>query len=221
MIDLKKGFDTFLVWALRILILFIIGGTIVKSYLFDEVTKFSLVLIVLSILSILGIYISIKKDVNKVILMTFILIIALVVRLLWFYNIDSIPVGDFNRMFICAGDFLSGATYMFKGTAYMGRFPHMTITVLYFALIRNIFSNPLVAIKLINIIFSMINVVLLYFLGKEVFRSKEIGIGVMAFAAIFPPMIIYNNVFCSENMAIPLLIISVLMILKGYRSNNL
>lgn len=221
MIDLKKGFDTFLVWALRILILFIIGGTIVKSYLFDEVTKFSLVLIVLSILFILGIYISIKKDVNKVILMTFILIIALVVRLLWFYNIDSIPVGDFNRMFICAGDFLSGTTYMFKGTAYMGRFPHMTITVLYFALIRNIFSNPLVAIKLINIIFSMINVVLLYFLGKEVFRSKEIGIGVMAFAAIFPPMIIYNNVFCSENMAIPLLIISVLMILKGYKSNNL
>lgn len=220
MVNIKKGFNTFLVWALRILLLFVIGGTVVRGYVFDDITNISLVLIGLSILFILGVYISIKKDVNRVILISFILIIALGVRLVWFYNIDSIPVGDFNRMFICAGDFLGGTTYMFKGTAYMGRFPHMTITVLYFALIRNIFSNPLVAIKLINIIFSMVNVVLLYFLGKEVFKNKNIGIGIMAVAAIFPPMVMYNNVFASENMAVPLFIASVLMILKGYRANT-
>lgn len=220
MINLKKRFDTFLVWALRILLLFVIGGTVVKGYLFDKVTNVSLILIVISFIFILGIFIAIKKSVNKVILISFILIMALAIRLLWFYSIDSIPVGDFNRMFICAGDFLGGTTYMFKGTAYMGRFPHMTITVLYFALIRNIFSNPLVAIKLINIVFSMINVILLYFVGKEVFQDKEKGIGVMAVAAIFPPMIFYNNVFSSENMAMPLFIASVLMILKGYRAES-
>lgn len=221
--SIKYGFNTFLRVALKILLLVIVCGSI--FYIKDEKPEFTLLSISLfigSLILIFGTYYSLKNNKNIYVIIGVILIVALTLRVLWFYNIDSIPVGDFNRMFICAGEFLEGATYMFKDTAYMARFPHMSITVLYFSMIRKLFSNPLVAIRIINIIFSMINVVLLYFLAKEVFKDKDKSIWVLLIAALYPPMISYNNVYCSENLAIPLLLFSILAFLKAfnYKDSN-
>ncbi|WP_430483915.1 glycosyltransferase family 39 protein [Clostridium sp. B9] len=109
---------------------------------------------------------------------------------------------------------------MFKGTAYFGRFPHMTLTVLYFALIRNFFSNPLVVIRLINLVLSMFNVIILYFISKELFKDEKKGIWVLLISALYPPMILYNNVYCSENLALPLLLLSVFMFFKSINNKQ-
>ncbi|MBW6411069.1 glycosyltransferase family 39 protein [Clostridium weizhouense] len=124
-------------------------------------------------------------------------------------------------MFICAKDYASsGTTYMFRDYSYFARFPHMSITVLYFSLIIKIFSNPLVAIRFINIIFSMLNVILIFFISKEIFQDKKKSIWVLLISSVYPPMIIYNNVYCSENMAMPLLLLSILMFFKAMNINN-
>ncbi|SFB47543.1 glycosyltransferase family 39 protein, partial [Clostridium frigidicarnis] len=116
--------------------------------------------------------------------------------------------------------FLAGSTDMFKDTAYMARFPHMSMTVLYFALIRGTFSNPLLAIRFLNIILSMFNVVLLFFIAKEVFDDENKSIWVCLISALYPPMIAYNNVYCSENIAIPILLLSVVTFLKVFNKNS-
>lgn len=128
----KKYFNDFLIYSLRVLFLFIIIGGM--SYIIVQKTTITLTstfLFITTVLLAIILFFTIKKNFKKGIIISFILIIGLIFRVLWFYNIDSIPIGDFNRMFICAGQFLEGSTYMFKETAYFARFPHMTITVIY------------------------------------------------------------------------------------------
>ncbi|WP_253198476.1 glycosyltransferase family 39 protein [Clostridium gasigenes] len=219
-------FSKYLNWSLRILFFIVIIGSVVA---FGVITYLnwgknnsiiSIGFYISAIILIFSVYYTLKNKYKKSLIIISIMMIALALRLLWFYSIDSIPVGDFNRMFICAGEFLNSTTYMFEGTAYFARFPHMSITVLYFALIRDVFRNSLEAIRFINIIFSMFNVIILFFISKEIFNDEEKSIWVLFISAIYPPMIIYNNVYCSENMAIPLLLLSILMFLKSFNNNN-
>ena len=219
--SINYGFSKFLNYSLKVLFLFIVFGSIRYIRIVEpDFTLFSTWLFIISLILIWGTFYALRNNFKTELIIIIILIIALIIRMIWFYSIDSIPIGDFNRMFICAGDFLGGDSYMFKGTAYMARFPHMSITVLYFSLIRSLFTNPLVAIRFINIIFSMINIILLFFIAKEVFNDKNKSIWVLLISVIYPPMILYNNVYCSENIAIPLLLLSILMFLKAFNNKN-
>ncbi|BCZ49175.1 hypothetical protein psyc5s11_52420 [Clostridium gelidum] len=223
MITVDSKFNKFLNLSLKILFLIPLIGSIVYLHLKDDDNlSFSIFCFFISILLIGATYYLLKNNYKNSLIITIILITAFVIRFLWFYNIDSIPISDFNRMFICAEDFSHGDTYMFKDYSYFARFPHMSITVLYFSLIIRVFSNPLplIAIRFINIIFSMLNIILIFFISKEIFRGKKKSIWVLLISSIYPPMIIYNNVYCSENMAMPFLLLSILMFFKAINGDN-
>ncbi|MGC5816177.1 glycosyltransferase family 39 protein [Clostridium perfringens] len=212
--------SSFLKFSLRFLFLLILVGSLMYMNSYYEFSATSLIFSIITILLVTFVFFYLKKGYNKKLLVFIILSVGLIFRILWFLNVDSIPIGDFNRMFISAGDFLTGTSYMFKGTAYFGRFPHMTLTVLYFALIRNFFSNPLVTIRLINLALSMFNIVVLYLLSKEIFKDEKKSIWVLLISSLYPPMILYNNVYCSENLALPLLLLSVLMFFKSINNKR-
>lgn len=215
------AFHKFLNLSMKILYLITLIASILYLFLVNDYNiLFSICCLFISLILIVGTYYGLKNNYKKSLIITSILIAAFTIRILWFYNIDSIPIGDFNRMFICAEEYLNGATYMFKDYSYFARFPHMSITVLYFSLIIKVFSNPLIAIRFINIIFSMLNIILLFFISKEIFEDKKKSIWVLLISSIYPPMIIYNNVYCSENMAMPLLLLSILMFFKATSATN-
>ncbi|NOW07165.1 glycosyltransferase family 39 protein [Clostridium beijerinckii] len=214
-------FHRFLNLILKILFLLPVIGSIYYFHIKDDDNLlFSFIYFFISIILIGFTHYGLKKDYNTLLIVTIILTVAFIIRFLWFYSIDSIPISDFNRMFVCAEDFANGYNYMFKGYSYFARFPHMSMTVIYFSLIIKIFSNPLVAIRFINIIFSMINIILLFFISNEVFKEKKKNVWVLLLSSIYPPMIIYNNIYCSENMAMPLLLLSILMFFKAINGCN-
>lgn len=214
-------FQKFLYSSLKVLFLIPVIGSIIFMFVRDDENLwFSIFCFFISLILIGGTYYSLKNNYKKSLIIAAILYIAFIIRILWFYSLDSIPIGDFNRMFICAEEYLKGGTYMFKDTAYFARFPHMSITVLYFSLIMKIFSNPLIATRFINIIFSMVNIILLYLISNEIFKDNKKNIWVLLISSIYPPMIVYNNVYCSENIAMPLLLLSVLMFLKASKENK-
>ena len=212
--------SSFLRFSLKILLLLVLIGSFRYIHLYSNLSLTSLILSITAIFLVIFTFLYLKKNYNKRLLVFLMLLIGLIFRTLWLLNVDSIPIGDFNRMFICAGEFLNGTNYMFKGTAYFGRFPHMTLTVLYFALIRNFFANPLITIKIINLILSMFNIVILYLISKEIFKDEKKSIWVLLISSLYPPMILYNNVYCSENLAMPLLLLSVLMFFKSINNRE-
>lgn len=218
-------FHRFLSLSLKVLFLIpLIGSVFYLFYLFlkdDNNLLLSIFCFFISIMLIGVTYYMLKNNYKNSLIITIILIAAFVIRFLWFYKIDCIPISDFNEMFASAEDFSQGATHMFKNYSYFARFPHMSITVLYFSLIIKVFSNPLIAIRFINIIFSMLNVILIFFISKEIFQSRKKSIWILLISSIYPPIISYNNVYCSENMAMPLLLLSILMFFKGMNKNKL
>jgi len=214
--NMEKTFSHFLNYLVRALFLIIIIWSMRYLYKnWDSPKLFSISLIIS-----LGLFISVfawalKKEVNKKNLFLIIFFVGLIIRLLWFFNIDSVPISDFGIMYNSGKDFINGSYYMFWGTHYFARFPHMSLTVMFFGLVQQLFSNPLNAIRLLNIVFSMSSMVAIYFIAMRIFQSQNKGIFAMLFAAFYPPMILYNNVFCSENLAMPILLLSILMFLKS------
>lgn len=222
--NINYVFHRFLSLSLKVLFLIpLIGSIFYLLYLFFKEDNSLLLPIFCFLISIMLIgvtYYMLKNNYKKSLIITIILIVAFVIRLFWFYKIDGVPISDFHEMFASAEDFSKGATYMFKDYGYFDRFPHMSITVLYFSLIIKAFSYPLIAMRFINIIYSMLNIILIFFISKEIFQSKKKSIWILLISSIYPPMIAYNNVYCSENMAMPLLLLSVLMFFKGMNKDS-
>ena len=99
------------------------------------------------------------------------LAIGFILRLLWILNVKSVPVSDFEIMYEGAHQLLEGNTSIFHGTEYIARFPHLTIMVLYMALIIKIFpNNNLIAMKGINLILGLVTIYFVYKLAKEIFN---------------------------------------------------
>lgn len=209
--------------VLKVLFGIIIMGSIYNTYIaagsYDQ-SRTGLVL--LGIWTGLGfLFYKLRRRLNFTVLFTGILLISLGLRILWFLNIDSLPVSDFGMMFYNGSQLIQGHTYMFKGISYFARFPHMSLTVMYFGLIQYLFADPLSMTRVINIGLSLIDIVLLYFIAKQLFHDRHKSLGVMLLAGIFPPMIYYNNVFASENLALPLLLLSVLFYLRAVNGQTI
>lgn len=211
-----KGFSAFINVALKMLFLIIIYKAVNFTVISDKGdVLFSLGLLSLAGLLGLMLHVGIKRALPFGFLFGGILFVSLILRILWFLNMDSLPVSDFGIMFQAGGDFSRGELYMFQDNNYFARFPHMSLTVMYFGLMQSLFSDPINMVRLFNLALSMINLPLLYLIAWQIFRDRRKCLWVMFMAGIYPPMIYYNNVFASENLAMPLLLLSVLFFLQA------
>lgn len=218
-IDIK--FNKFLNLSLKVLFIIVILGAFGELY--PNIHSFKLLSLSCSLgIAILtfAIYYILKHNYNKYLIISSIFFLGFLIRFIWFFSIDSLPSSDFNTIYLYAMSLLKGDTSVFKGTSYIARFPHLTVTVLYFSLIQDLFKNALSALRFINVIFSAINMILIFFISKEVFQNEKKSIWTLFISAVYPPMIIYNNVYCTENMALPLFLLSVLLFLKSFSRQN-
>lgn len=201
----RNGFTSFVTIALKPLILILVLAAIgsLKVYYrgIDLSTAISVVFLGISI--VLGIFLVKTRYLTSKSKIIIVLLWGFLLRLLWLINIKSVPVSDFNTMYETAKAVVQGNYDMLWGTGYIARFPHLTMMVMYMALMFKIFPNALLAIKVVNLIMGILVIYLIYLILKEVFEKKEYALIGSLIAAIFPPLITYTGVFCTENLAIP------------------
>jgi len=142
------------------------------------------------------------------------ILLGFILRLLWIFSVPTVPTSDFAMMFEGGKDVLAGEYYIFKGTSYFARFAHDIITVMYFAFFYKISESPLILIKIFNVLFQTLSIYSMYLLVKELYSEKEGTIAALLLA-IFPPFIMYCSETMSENMAIPLYILSCYFFIKS------
>ncbi len=163
----------------------------------------------------------IKKNICYKKQIKLILICGFMLRGLWLLNVKSIPISDFSVIYECAQEFLDGNTGMFWGHSYIARFPHLTIMVLYMAFMIKIFpTNNIVMMKSFNLALGVLTIYIIYLLAKELFNSKKKGIYAAALASIFPSLITYTGVLCTENIAIPLYLTSTYMFILAIKKRK-
>lgn len=149
------------------------------------------------------------------------ILMSAVIRILWLLNTNNTPVSDFNVMYQSAKAFTLGDSSCFKGKAYIARFPHLTITVLYMSLMEYLFpQHNLLAMKIINLFLGLLVLVLIYFISYELFNDKRKALISLFIGSIFPPFVTYTSVFCSENLAMPLYLLSTYLFLKSMKSDK-
>lgn len=222
MTKLIEKFTPFMYGTLKFLIIIdIIAGIGLIAVSMEGFNESVLIFGFIAILaSLLGYrFINIKMSLKYKLIL--ILIIGFSLRVLWLLNVDTIPTSDFKTMYDSAGSFLSGDRSMFYKTAYLGRFPHLTIFTLYMAVIRYLFpiSNILV-MKVINLLLSIIVLFLIYLILKILYRNEDYALKGVLIGVIFPPFISYAGVFCSENIAIPLYLLSIYLFLIAIKHEN-
>jgi 4-amino-4-deoxy-L-arabinose transferase-like glycosyltransferase len=140
----------------------------------------------------------------------YIFILALLLRLVWVLVIPTIPVSDFELMYSAKGNYT-----VFHGTSYFARFTHCTSSVLYFSLFYKFSENPLTLIKLFNVFFQAASVYFVYLLVMQLYNCKRSAQWSASLLCIFPPFIMFTSQAASENMAIPLYILSVYCFFKS------
>ncbi|NJD02447.1 MAG: glycosyltransferase family 39 protein [Ruminiclostridium sp.] len=227
---LEQRFTVFVITSLKILFFLILIGSIgVSIGVFlklpkSEFIKLLLINLLFMIVS-LGIaylvykYLRRNKNYSKIIVI--ILSISFILRIIWILAVDTKPVSDFGLIYDSAKQFANGEYWVFKGTSYMARFPHLTMLTIYLGLFQKIFINPLLIIKLANIVLSTISIYLIYLIGTELYNDRVKGVWIALLASFFPAFIIYNSVVCSENLAIPFFLGSTyifILIIKGKKN---
>lgn len=215
------GFISFVLIALALLVIILVKGS--YETLIEYKGRFGNIDILFIIITMIffGLVYTLKrKKISNRCILTLIVIFGLGLRGLYALTIESVPISDFAIMFETAGEVLNGDFSKLWGSGYIARFPHITIPVMYFALIRMTFSDPLMVIKLINIIASTCNIVIIYMIIKEIFNDDRKAIVGSVITAIFPPLILYTAVFTTENIAIPLYLLGIYLFIKFVKSSN-
>ncbi|MGL4774328.1 MAG: glycosyltransferase family 39 protein [Clostridium sp.] len=217
----RAGFSTFMLTILKVLLGIIVITSAVTALLIVRELN-------ISILVLLGIYALVafisykvfKSNLSHKKKIVIFILIAIAMRALWLINIDSEPSSDFLLIYQSAHDVAKGDLYAFKGTAYIARFPHLTVTTLYMAALVKWFASPIIAMKVLNFIYGIICVILIYLISKEVFNKKYSEYATII-AAVFPGFIAYTGVFCSENIAMPFYLLSIYLFVKAIKGNKL
>ncbi|MBU3132111.1 glycosyltransferase family 39 protein [Clostridium gasigenes] len=159
---------------------------------------------------------------NNIRLIGILLLIGFLFRFLWICTVKTLPASDFSLIWDLAPNAFKGDYSAMQGTSYMGRFPHLIITMLYLGYIQILFPNPLFVVKFINVLLSIGSAYLIYLIIKEIFNEKY-GLYALLIAIIYPAFIMYNSVTCSENIAMPFYILSIyifIRVIKGSLNNN-
>ena len=149
------------------------------------------------------------------------LLIALVLRLFWILSVNTLPMSDFGTMYESAKAFLAGDRDILKGYTYLARFPHLIPMTFYMMGIIKLFPlHNLFVMKLLNVLFGCISVYLIYKLSDKFIKSERNKLFVLLLGAVFPPLVTYTSVLCTENLAIPLYLITMIMFYKAENTNS-
>lgn len=145
---------------------------------------------------------------------------ALLGKLLWLWNYNTVPVSDYLTMYDAGKSAAEGNFYAFQGYSYIARFPHLTGMSLYFAAIIKLVGDSLTIYKVINVVMGIIAIYLIYKIASLIFEREEVSISILTLTVLYPPFLTYTGVFCSENIAIPFYLGSIYFFIKGFKGKR-
>lgn len=210
----------------NVALIFLIGMVLITTYEALKKTngKFGgvdIVFIAITVLTASIIYFLYKKNVKSKKILIILVAIGFIIRLVWVFSINSIPVSDYNGIYRTTHEILQGNFQQLREVGYYARFPHLTIPLLFASLMRLLFPvNLFIAVKVVNCIFSSLGIFFMYLLGKEIFKKDIYGIIGVFFMTFYPPIILYTAVYCNENQAIPFYILAIYLFLKSVNKEN-
>lgn len=74
--------------------------------------------------------------------------------------------------------------------------------------------------KSINLFLGIVTLTLIYFIVQELYNNKKYSLYSLLVGSVFPPLITYTAVVCSENLAMHLYLLSIYLFLKSVKNRQ-
>lgn len=209
---LKIGYSLFII--LGIVLLFFVG--IAPLYHLKEPTTLYIIkatkfFVTLSTFILISYLITSKKISNKVFL-TGVIIVSFSLRFIWLKYCNTVPVSDFEDMYLMAKDLANGKNNMAQ-MGYFNKFPGNIPFTIFQGLLLKI-NDSLDFLKIFNVLLGTMSVALIYLITKHSFSIFEARIASF-FAAIYPPFIIFTPVLTNQHLSMFLVILTIWLWLKN------
>lgn len=216
----KDLFTKFYISILTVLITIVLISC--REYFGKLGIKDMLAILILLVTISIEVFIIINEKVDIKYKLFIVLFLGFTLRGLWLLNVKSIPTSDFRVIYEVGEALLEGDVSAFWGNAYIARFPHLTFMSLYMAFFIKVFPiSNLIVMKIFNLFFGVMTIYLIYLLAREIFNSKKLGLYAASLSSCFPPLVTYVGVYCTENIAIPLYLLSTylfILVVKNKKS---
>jgi 4-amino-4-deoxy-L-arabinose transferase-like glycosyltransferase len=140
--------------------------------------------------------------------------LAFAVRLCWILVFHPIPVSDFSFYFSCAESIARGYGYAKHGGFATAYFP---IGYPFFlAMLFWVFGVSITVAQMANLILSVLSLVLVYRIARELFRSEVAGRLSLLFLAVYPNNIAYTSLLGVEIIHLFLLLVGMALLLPCF-----
>ncbi|HEY3375712.1 MAG TPA: glycosyltransferase family 39 protein [Candidatus Aquicultor sp.] len=149
-----------------------------------------------------------EQQSNRRIILTILLIAAFGLRTAWVLWLPSIPVSDFGWYYDRALSILAGHGYSIAGHStaqYPPAYPYFLAFLLWI-------SRGLLGVKLAQAVIGTFSCYLVYRIARLV-ASERVALLATALIAVYPDYIFFSNLLASENLFIPLMLGTILLIL--------
>jgi len=139
--------------------------------------------------------------------------LAFAVRLCWILVFDPKPVSDFSFYFQCAESIARGLGYTKNGGFATAYFP--AGYPLFLGVLFRLFGISIAIAQTANLVLSVLSLLLVYWIARELFRSELTGRLALLFLAIYPNSIAYTPLLGVEVVHLFLLLLGVGILLPS------
>ena len=170
-------------------------------------------------LLLLGITKFFSKQLKQAWFLIILLLIGFCIRLFWVLNVDTPIISDFYVMYNAAISITEGA-YNFSSSQYFTTWVYQLGFTFYQAAVLFIFNHHVLALKLLNIAFSIGIIVCIYFTGKRLFNASVGRIAAIMYT-IYIPNIMFTSVLTNQHIATFLFYLSFYLLITKFRASRI
>ena len=135
------------------------------------------------------------------------------VRLCWILTFHPTPVSDFNFYFQSAASIASGHGYVTEGGFATAYFP--IGYSLFLATLFWVFGASVIVAQMANLILSMMSLVLVYWIARDLFCSEIVGRLSLLFSAVYLNNVAYTALVGVETLYLFLLLLGVALLMTS------
>lgn len=151
---------------------------------------------------------------NYGIFIVLIFLLGAMLRLLWIINVPNHPISDFLSYYREASFLYNGHSLLESDIGLQGMGYPFALSYFF----RIVGNSSILTGELFNYVFSLLTLIMVYFIFKRILLSKTQRIFAYLIIAILPNYIVYNNVLGTEILAT--FIFSIIIILQVYQFDN-
>ncbi|MUT64480.1 glycosyltransferase family 39 protein [Paenibacillus sp. NEAU-GSW1] len=143
---------------------------------------------------------------------------AFSVRLAWILWIDTPPASDFLFMYNAALSAAAG-DFSFNNTEYFSAWVYQMGFTMYEALIISVFNDPMLVLKLVNVMLGTGAVGLVYAAAAAAFNKQSALIAAL-FCAFYVPNIMMSSVLSNQHLSMFFFMLGCLLAVKSWRNRS-